>query len=354
VTREATLFSGAEDRHSAPQASLNGVLTRQLAMMGQLAVGASLSQSGVGSGLPSSASSSFFRWTGLPIVVAGQVLQAETEARVYAATAGDALVSYRVGLATRFANGFDLSASLSRSPFLRSALGRGSYLASVQISTSTDVFSSSRLVTPGVVFVDTDGDGKQGPGEVGVPGVALRYANVRVSTNRHGEYRLPADLRGRVRVDPASLPRGFVAHPRLALDSLERRSIPLVATGTKVVELAVETDGDGRTPEVDLSRATIWLADRDGFEWVGRSVGGGRFTFEHVPAGVYGLRYNVDRLAEQVRIDDVQVTVNAGANEPQFVAVRGRTVRLITPPRNGGRGAGGRGGRSGSNLGGTP
>jgi hypothetical protein len=127
-----------------------------------------------------------------------------------------------------------------------------------------------------------------------------------------------------------------------------------VATGTKVVELAVETDGDGRTPEVDLSRATIWLADRDGFEWVGRSVGGGRFTFEHVPAGVYGLRYNVDRLAEQVRIDDVQVTVNAGANEPQFVAVRGRTVRLITPPRNGGRGAGGRGGRSGSNLGGTP
>lgn len=354
VTREATLLSGAADQHTALQNAVNGVVTRDLLALGQLALGASVSQAGAGSGLPLATTSSFVRWTAIPLVLGGQVIRAETEARVYSAASEAARVAYRIGLSTRFISGLDLSASVSRSPFVQTADGRSGLLAAIQLTTSADIFSSNRLITPGVVFIDRDGDGKQGPGEEGVQGVGLRFANVRVTTNRRGEYRLPADLRGRVRVDPATLPRGFVAHPRLVLDSLEQRYIPLVATGSKEIELVIEPDPDGRAPDVDLSQASIWLLDRDGFEWMGRSVGGGKFAFEHVPAGDYTLRFNFDRLSETVRTDEVRVQIRAGVNEIQQVNVRGRTIRFITPPERGGRSGGARSGGTRIGFGRTP
>lgn len=338
VNRRATLLSGAIDERVALQSYVNTIVSRSLATLGQVAAGVSMSAAGAGSGLPTTAFSTFARWSGLPLVIAGQVIRAESEGRVFTSDLDGTRTAFRAGLATSFRGGFEIAASASRSPFVRDAQGNDSWVMALRISTSAEVLSNNRLSTPGTVFLDTDGDGRHDPEERGVPGVVLRYASLRITTGRNGEYRLPSDMRGRLRVDPSSLPLGLVAHPRLALDSVERRDIPLVATGTRAVQLRIEADADGRAPSVDLDLVDIWLRDRDGFEWVGHSLGGGRFLFEQVPVGDYSLRLNSERLAEPVRTDETTLRVRAGTTEDLVVPVRGRAVRFITPPRGGGRG----------------
>jgi hypothetical protein len=203
---------------------------------------------------------------------------------------------------------------------------------------------ADRKEANGVVYRDRNANGRQDVGEPGVPGVELRFDNVRITTGRDGMYRLPSSLRGRLRVNPASLPSGVVAHPRLALDSLERRDIPLVPTGNRTVVLQLEADAEGRVPDVDLEKAEVWLRDADGFEWVSLGLGNGRFAFEHVPVGSYTLRLSFERLAEPVRADEVTIEILEGNATDVIVPVRGRAVRIITPPRGGRGGVGPRGG----------
>src|SRR5690606_41534175 len=102
----------------------------------------------------------------------------------------------------------------------------------------------------------------------------------------------------------------------------------------------VQPDADGRYPNVDLAQADVWLRDDEGFEWVARHDSVGRFVFEHVPAGEYSLRLGFERLAEPVRADEVRLRVVPGTSDDVVVPVRGRTVRIITPPRGGRSGPG--------------
>jgi hypothetical protein len=97
-------------------------------------------------------------------------------------------------------------------------------------------------------------------------------------------------------------------------------------------------------PDVDLAKAEVWLRDSDGFEWVALGLGDGRFTFEHVPVGSYSLRLGLERLTEPVRADDVTIEILEGNAMDVTVPLRGRAVRIITPPRGGRGGVGPRGG----------
>jgi hypothetical protein len=338
LTRETQLFSGGTDARTALQRGVSFSASRAVRDLGQIAAGTTITQTGAGVGQPGSASSTFARWGGIPLLVAGHVLRADQEVRVVQTSFDGARLGLRTGVSTALRSGFDVIASLERNPFVRDAQGRQGWIFALKLSASTAVLSSSPLQTPGVVFEDRNGNGRRDAGEPGIAGVALRYDNLRIVTAKDGTYRMPASMRGRVRVDPATIPNGVVAHPRFALDSLERRDIPLVPTGTRGIELRIENDADGRAPIVDLSQADVWLRDADDFEWVGRSVAGGRFVFEHVPAGEYALRLSFERLPEQVRADEVRVRVEPGTNADLVVPVRGRSVRIITPPRSNGRG----------------
>lgn len=345
VLREAQLFSGATDAVTALQSQANLVAHREIAALGQVGVGASLQVAESGVGLPERAGSVFARWTGFPLFVFGQLVMTETEARVYSADVGGAQTAWRLGARTQLRNGVAIDGSLSRSPFVRDLSGRVSWVAALKIGITAEVLTGDQLRTPGVVFIDANGDGRRDASERGVSGVQLRYGNTRVSTGRDGRYRLPANLRGRLVVDPVTLPRGFVVSPRVAFDTVERRDIPLVATGTQDIVLSLQADAELRMPEVDISKADVWLRDENGLEWVGQHVEGGRFRFSEVPVGRYVVRLSFTRLEEPVRADEPTVDILRDSSSPDVVIpVRGRSVRLISPPR------GGRGGTRGSGV----
>ncbi|HRQ78085.1 MAG TPA: hypothetical protein PLY94_05750 [Gemmatimonadaceae bacterium] len=340
VNRTAQLFSGALDEVRALQTQASVTGHREVAALGQVGLGASLQVAESGVGLPQRAGSVFGRWTGLPVFVFGQLVLAESEVRVYTSDVGGAQTAMKLGARTQFRNGLAIDGSLSRSPFIRDANGRAGWVAALRVAVTTEVLAGDRLRAPGTVFLDENGDGRRNPEERGVSGVEIRYGNTRVSTGRDGRYRLPANLRGRIQVDARTLPRGFVVAPSVALDTVERRDIPLVATGTRDVQLQLEADAELRVPDVDLAKADVWLRDENGFEWVGEHVEGGRFRFSEVPVGRYVVRLGFSRLEEPVRADEPTVDIQRGSDQPVVISVRGRSVRIISPPRGGRGGAG--------------
>ncbi len=340
MLRTAELLSGATDETSALQATANLTADRDVASLGQIGLGASLQTAESGVGLPQRATSVFARWSGLPVFVFGQLVLAQSELRVFSSDIAGNQVATRLAAQTQFRSGLMLEGAVSRSPFVRDINGRMGWVASLRVGVTTEVLSGDRLRTPGVVFYDRDGDGERDPGEDGVAGVSLRYGNTRVTSGRDGRFRLPANLRGRLQVDASSLPRGFVVLPRVALDTTERRNIPLVATGSREVVLQLEADPELRVPQVTLAKADVWLRDADGFEWVGEHVSDGRFRFTEVPAGRYTLKLGFTRLEEPVRAEEPMVDIRAGSDVPVVIPVRGRNVRIISPPRGSRNGAG--------------
>jgi hypothetical protein len=243
--------------------------------------------------------------------------------------------------------------SVERNPFFRDATGRAGVVGAIKLTTSTEVFSTARFSPPGLVYEDRNGNGTRDAGENGVAGVVLRQGDVRVSTNREGAFRVPSDVRGLLRVDPRSIPVGFVAHPRYATDSLERREIPLVPTGSIVVALSVVADSAGRRPDVDLAKTQLWLRDGTGLQWVGVAVGDGSFRFDQVPVGTYGIRIDFSKVNEPIRVDETTtIEVKPGAQSVRLIEVRGRAIRLSPPNPRSGNGRGGNTGRgSGSGRG---
>lgn len=344
VTRRTELFSGGTDVVSVGQGQMSLTAGRSLLELGGLSFGAGVSRTGAGVGVPGTQTTGFARWSNLPVVIRRQVWRVESEASLFKASLDVARIGLRTGVSTSWRNGLSLDASLERNPFVRDERGRTGWIAGIKLSVATAVRVADRLEATGVVYRDRNANGRQDAGEPGVPGVELRFDDVRVTTGRDGMYRIPASLRGRLRVNSASLPSGVVAHPRLALDSLERRDIPLVPTGNRTIVLKLEADPDGRLPAVDLSKAEVWLRDAEGFEWVALGRGNGEFAFEHVPIGNYSMRLSFERLTEPVRAQEVEIEILEGNATPVVVPVRGRTVRIITPPRGGRGGVAPRGG----------
>lgn len=336
--RSTDLFSGATDTRRALQRGATLSATRSLGQMAVFSAGGSLVQSGAGLGLPANVGSAHLRVSSVPLLIAGELLRLEQEVRFVGTSLTPVRAALRSGVTTVLRSGYEVSASLERNPFLTDSRGRIGWIAALRVSLTAELLTSDRLMTPGTVFRDLNGNGRRDADERGVPGVTLVYDKMRFTSSRAGEYRVPRSYRGRLGIDPRTIPAGLVQHPRTLVDSVERRDIPLVPTGSVVLQLAVQLDADGRVPVVNLDQAEVWLRDAEGFEWVGRHLGEGRVAFEHVPVGPYVVRTDLSRLAETVRADDYTFVLSPGDNEQVVLPVRGRSVRLITPPRQGGRG----------------
>ncbi len=357
LSREAELFSGAVDKQSVLQQELEVSGSRGVLGVAQLSIGGTLSLTGAGLGIPQQSRNGFVSLGGIrvpmgaerSIALFGRVGYSSSELQT-------SLISSLVSASTRLPGGFDLIATVERNPFFRDREGRPQVIAALRLSTSTTVFVPQRLQrVAGVVFEDMNGNGKRDEGERGVPGVVLRQAGIRLVTEADGVYRVPANVRGRLSVDPLGLPSGFVASPRATQNLAEIRDIPLVQTGTLRVSLALAADADGRVPDVVLSRTSVWLVDAEGLEWVGRVGDDNVVHFENVPTGRYGFRFDFSRLSEPLRPEEgVLVEVAPRTVREVTVTLRGRNVRLIAPPNrneggrgNGRGGAGGRGGLGG-------
>lgn len=337
--RRSTLFSGAQSVRGAEQLSLELRAGRRIEEWGNVSLGTQLQQSGPGVGLARHTRTAFARWSEVPMLLRGVLLRASTEARYIDSEFQRGLLHLSARVATTLRNGTEIAAVAERNPFIRDARGREVLVFGLRVSASTEVLAAGRLSSPGIVFDDRNGNGVREAGESGIGGVTLTHGRVRFTTNRDGEYRVPSHIRGDVRIEPSTLPRGYVVHALSREATAERRDFALVPTVELAVQYVAATDSSGRVPSGDLGLLDAWLLAEDGTEWVGRAVGAGRFVFEALPVGIYELRTGQGRLAEPVVVQPVPMVVTPVSATEIEVPVYARGVRVITPPRgNGGRG----------------
>ena len=334
VERTTELLGGTLDVSTAAQRRVRLSATGGSERWGVLDGSVSLDQTASGVGIPGEMWMSRVRWSELPIRVGTRVVRAESELVLQRLGDLRSSVVWRSGLRAALPGGFDIELSAERNPFFRDRNGRAAWIAAMRISASTRVYSPRTLGPEGVVWEDRDLDGLRDATEPGVAGVVVRRGDAKATTDLSGRYRLPVDARGSSRIDQASLPIGLVAHPLLANDTLERLDIPVLPTGSVLVDFTPVADDDGRLPTVDLEPTVVILRDAAGFEWVGRRSGATVARFEGIPVGEYTVEFNLTRLREALRYDEgVRVRVHPQVPATVRVPLRLRAIRLFTPPR---------------------
>lgn len=162
------------------------------------------------------------------------------------------------------------------------------------------------------VFVDTDGNGSQGPGEAGIAGVTLSLYDshgallATATTDAWGRYSFPADSATyEVRIDAANLQAGGPLAGYVSTTGGESRTDTVyddnVMTytfgyrGTASLGDRVwnDLDGDGiqDAGEAGFDGVTVELLDGNGaVVSTTTTSGGGSYSFEGLPAGSYTVR----------------------------------------------------------------
>ena len=332
MTRRTELFSGALDEAIAAQRGLRLTASRAFERWGSLDLNSSIEQTGAGVGVPGTIQATGARWSEVPLGFGTRRASLTTELSLQRMGQQPATLVTRALLRAALPAGLDLTVAAERNPFFRDAQGRPGWIGAVRLSAATRVYSPGQLGPEGLVFEDLDRDGKFDATEPGVAGVIVRRGDAKAVTDRHGRYRLPINARGRARIDQGSLKPGLVAHPLLANDQIERLDLPVLPTGSVLVEMELVADESGRLPDLSLEPAVVMLRDETGFEWVGRRIGPNLASFDGVPVGHYALTFNFARVREPLRAEDQTVTVRPHATTQVRAPLRTRVIRLVTPP----------------------
>ncbi len=334
MLRRSELLSGQRVTSTAAQQGARVSASRALERFGAIDASAGVQFTQAGVGMPGDAWNASARWSGIPLRRGRNPVELDSELQYQRIGDLQSFLVARTQLRVALPGALDLALSAERNPYYRDAAGRAGWIAAMRLSVRTLLRTAGPAGAEGVVFSDHDGNGRRDPGEPGIGGVVLRRGDARVVTDREGRYRMPARARGRVRVDQGSLPLGLLAHPLLAVDTLERLDIPLLLTGTVALELRPTAGEDGRTPTVSLKGARVMLRDATGFEWMGRHRDDSTVVFEDIPAGSYAPRFDFSEVGEPLRVEEGMTVVVAPREQRSLVVpLRGRNVRIIVPPR---------------------
>lgn len=359
VGRRTELLSGATDVQRVPQQGFDGNVSRSFDGLGQLSLGASTVRTAAGAGLPFQNDYVYAGASTVPVMWGANSFTLSSRVSAQRSQGRPAIVNGQVSASAQVIGGYVIEAALLRNGFFANSAVGGLWTAALKVSVDTR-FGMPSLLTKvaGVVFNDLNGNGKRDPGEPGVADVELEVNRLRIRTDDNGEYRLPPNVRGRVRVTSSRLPSGFVLGPQAQDRGFERGDIPLRQTGQLQVELRLAANREGIQPRVSLDRVDVVVVGEDGLEWAGRQVEPGIIVFDALPAGRYTFRLEAPRAEEPVRLEDgVMAEVAPRVLRAVTLTLRGRDVRLIdpsTPGVRGGRGGsgGGRGaGRTGRSSG---
>jgi hypothetical protein len=332
IERTTELADGRMSTAVAQQRTLRGAMSRPTERFGTFDGSVSMDFTEAGVGIPGRSYSASTRWSAVPFSIGDRQIRMNADAMYQKlGTLQSALVT-RATAIVGLPLGMEMAVSGERNPFFRDERGRAGWIGALRVSASTKVFTPKAMGPVGVVYEDSNLNGRRDAGEAGVANVVVRRGDSRATTSRDGTYRLPASARGRTRLDQASIPMGLIAHPLLAADPTERLDIPVLPTGRVIVTLALVADDDGRVPQVSLEPAVVVLRDATGFEWVGRKTSPTTAEFDGIPVGRYELSVNVTRLTEQLRPPVGQV-VDVESRAPQQVRaeLRGRIVRRFVP-----------------------
>jgi hypothetical protein len=335
VGRSTERFDGSDFRSAAGQRGARVGVSRAFERWGAVDGTGSLELTDAGVGIPAQMVSLTARWSANPVNVLGRQARVGTELSYQRLGQLDATLVTRSHASVSLPLGLELTLSAERNPFFRDAQGRAGWVGAMRLSAATRVWAADALGPAGVVYEDRNLNGRRDEGEPGVPGVVVRRGESRGKTDRSGSYRTAAHARGIARIDQSTLPAGFVSHPLLATDSIERLDLPVLPTADAVLELVLAPDAEGRTPDVDLEPAIVMLRDATGFEWVGRRTVVDGVTcaeFRGIPIGRYTLVFNGTRLREPLRADELSLELEPREQERASVRLRARTVRIFTPP----------------------
>lgn len=355
VGRRTQLLSGATDVQRVPQQGFDGSLSRSFEGIGQLSVGGSTVRTASGAGLPFQNDYVYASAGSVPVMWGANIFTLGSRVSAQRSQGRSAIVNAQVTAAAQVVGGYVIEAALLRNGFFANSAVGGLWSGALKVSVDTR-FGMPSLLTKvaGVVFNDLNGNGKRDAGEPGVADVELEVNRLRVRTDDNGEYRLPPNVRGRVRITSSRLPAGFVLGPQAQDRDFERGDIPLRQTGQLQVELRLAANREGVQPRVSLDRVGIIVVGEDGLEWAGRQVEPGIVLFDALPAGRYTFRLEAPRAEEPIRLEDgVMAEVAPTVLRAVTLTLRGRDVRLINPSQPGVRGGrGGSGGRGAGRTGG--
>lgn len=346
LERSTALFGGRESVIRVPQQHHALQVNTLLGSLGSVGFGGGRTLTDQGAGIPAAMDNVFASFTGNPRPLGVHRLSLNARAAYMGASGQGGGLITTLGAAFRSVGGWELLSSVERNELLRTPTGRANLFFSLRVSATAEVLVPRALLkVAGVVFNDVNDNGLRDAGESGVAGVVLRVDGVRVVSEADGTYRVPANIRGEVRLDPMGLPHGYVQRAASASARRERGDIALRQTGSLTLEINLVADRDGVRPQVDVSKVDVWLTDASGMEWVGRSDVSGEVIFDNIPAGRYSFRFDFSRVGEPLRGEDgALVEVAPNTSRHVTVTLRTRAVRLIEPPGRGGTGRGGRGG----------
>ncbi|MBA3889259.1 MAG: hypothetical protein H0X64_01905 [Gemmatimonadaceae bacterium] len=236
--------------------------------------------------------------------------------------------------------GFNLTLAADRNPLV-ALPGGGGWSTSIRLDRRTQLGLPGFLQPGqrrGVVFRDTDGDGRRGPGEEGAAGIMVRRGDDVVSTDGEGRFRLPPPKSpgtGRIQVDPRSLPAGWVETGTPASgDSARRvRDIAIVPTTHVRVRFSVSRDDLGASGELSLRSVLVIARDSLGRAWLGiPDSSGSTHSLPSLPPGLYTLEVDPSGVGTSLTVRDLPPPFRVGADREArtlHVELATRRVRMF-------------------------
>lgn len=242
---------------------------------------------------------------------------------------GPAPWALRSAISVQLPGAMRVAITVDRQPFFAGLVpGRGNR---VPLLYGLRLDRASRLprvvgVTQRRIYRDDNGNGHFDKNESGVSGVNIRCGNEQITTDSNGAFRCPESV---VDVDASSVPVGLLP-PRLA--AMSQQDIGLRTMQPVLVQLHVSANDSVRLPIDVVAKALVAARDSRGLLWYARNVGDGRFAFESMPAGHYGLVFDAGDSDEPIRAEALpEFDVSGDKSVPMIrVQVAPRALRIRT------------------------
>lgn len=270
----------------------------------------------------------------------------------------------RAGATVPLVGRLALVVDVERNPFFVSS--GGGWTVASKLERALRLPRLARDATTGTVYRDANANGNRDEGETGFAGAIVRRGEDAAVTDVRGRYRLTGRASGAPRLDPRSLPHGWLEggasepmdeHTQLIMRTGRpmrmRRDrgggagtvdIGVVPTTEVAIDLVLaprEGDSTARLSPPNLSALRVTATDAHGRAWWARvETRGARWValFDALPPGAYAIEVDASGASEPLRVEGARpvVTIDGSASRatasvtllPRPVRVR----RLDAPP----------------------
>jgi len=194
-----------------------------------------------------------------------------------------------------------------------------------------------------VVFQDSNENGRQDPGEPGVPGVVMRIEGRRAAiSDREGRLAIEAVKGGeyRISLDDDTVPVGLVATQlrytvQVTDGASTKLEFALVPEATLSGVVYLDADGNGTRDPDEEGIGGVVFELQGPRQLFATSADDGMFSFSHLPPGDYTLVVNLISLPQGLRLKGngpTVVTLRPGASVLLNVSVLGKPIIKQTFP----------------------